>query len=133
MQFALEFGDDEAGPRGPHGSLHEPLLKARYNQQDGRSENPTEYALCYSCHDRATLLSPLSGFPLHASHVVTARTACSACHDAHGSVEHDHLLDFASELVSANSEGLLRFDEADGPGGTCSLTCHGKDHVESPY
>src|SRR5690606_19349876 len=48
---------DRAGGSGVHGSNYEPLLKARYETADFISESAQAYALCYSCHDRSSILS----------------------------------------------------------------------------
>jgi len=129
--------NDRGGPRGPHGSSVKFLLVAEYVTVDGSGESDAVYALCYTCHDRESVLdSP--GFPQHRLHVVDRRISCAACHDAHGSFNNRALIRFGdeevlSEVAPSGSTGQLGF-ASDSPGsGSCSLTCHGHDHAGTSY
>lgn len=120
------------GPNGPHGSRFEYLLMDRYETADFTVESAQAYALCYTCHDRASILADQS-FKFHRRHVVDARTPCSACHAAHGVQgsrnRHDHLINFDLTIV-----GGQRFYSDTGTfSGTCTLTCHGVNHVNFTY
>ena len=75
--------DSSSGPRGPHGSNNATILVTNYSTADNTEESPYAYALCYSCHSRASILGNQS-FKEHRKHVVNERAPCSACHDAHG-------------------------------------------------
>ncbi len=120
------------GPNGPHGSRYEFLLAARYETQDFTSESPQVYALCYTCHDRNSILSDES-FATHDLHVSRERTPCSACHSPHGvsgsSAEHSHLINFDVSIVS----GERQFVDLGRQAGSCTLTCHGVRHVNFTY
>jgi len=126
-------------PRGPHGSNYEPILAQQYQAGDPANESPADYALCYSCHDRDTLLNS-GNFP-HNSHVATDQASCAVCHDAHGSRDNKFLIDFmlqtkiGSSVVTDSSGGQIQFvpDPVNPGHGSCSLTCHGHDHNPSTY
>ena len=126
-------------PRGPHGSNYEPILTKQYQAGDPATESTADYALCYSCHERTTLLTS-GNFP-HNSHVVTDQASCAVCHDAHGSRDNKFLIDFmlqsklGAPVVTDSSGGQLQFvpDPVNPGHGSCSLTCHGHDHNPSSY
>lgn len=125
------------GRGGLHGSAVRYLLRAGYATVDGESESAGTYPLCYGCHDRTTLINS-ELFPEHGFHIVTERTSCATCHNAHGSVENRALIRFGEETILAGvspsvSTGRLAF-ESELPGeGTCYLTCHGFDHGPESY
>ncbi len=134
-------GSDDAGaPKGPHGSNHRGLLVANYEQEDARPESGFAYALCYRCHDRASILGNES-FPYHALHIEGNRTAggsgtsCHTCHDAHGSTRYQYLIRFNEDVVRPNVDGKLEY-KAQGVGsrhGSCFLSCHGVEHNPKTY
>jgi predicted CXXCH cytochrome family protein len=127
------------GPNGPHGSGQPPLLIARYDTADNTSESDTAYALCYSCHDRASILSDQS-FP-HRRHVVDSQTPCSVCHDAHGvsssqgtTTRNAHLMNFDTTVVQADPvTGRIEYNSQGIAQGTCYMNCHGKPHSNLGY
>jgi hypothetical protein len=138
------------GPRGPHGSIYRNLLERNYATQDGTPESADAYALCYKCHKRETVLSNVSSFPLHASHVspgpgaklaTAIATPCSACHNAHGisglvgsSGSNGHLIDFDLNIVRPlPGEAAPRYTASGGRGGSCALVCHGQTHGPLSY
>jgi hypothetical protein len=126
-------GSDQGnGPRGPHGSIYEPILKANFDTTDGQAESTHRYALCYQCHSRGVLFSP-SSFREHQSHVMDEKASCHTCHDSHGSVRYSHLIDFDTDVVRPNSKGQLRFEDLGSRRGSCSLSCHGRDHDNQEY
>ena len=120
------------GPNGPHGSRFDFLLAAQYETADFTIESPQAYALCYRCHDRNSILGDQS-FRFHNRHIVTERTPCSVCHAAHGvtgpQARHDHLINFDLTVVG----GQRLFVDAGNFTGTCTLTCHGVNHVNFTY
>jgi hypothetical protein len=128
------------GPRGIHGSSYEPLLTARYETADFTSENASNYALCYRCHDRANILDDHS-FPLHKKHIVDLRAPCAACHDAHGiaSVQgsttgNSNLINFATNIVFPDpATGRMEFRDTGMFSGECFLSCHGVAHSPMRY
>jgi len=131
--------DDPNGPRGPHGSNHQGLLKLNYQMDDGRPESAYAYELCYRCHERSSILNNES-FTYHALHIqgrMTGQggTSCYTCHDAHGSSQYQHLIRFNEDVVKENAAGKLKYD-AQGYSarhGACYLTCHGVEHNPKEY
>jgi predicted CXXCH cytochrome family protein len=129
-----------AGPDGPHGSMHESLLEKNYTVRDDTSESEYEYALCYKCHLRTSILSDAS-FPLHRLHIVRERTPCAVCHDPHGisstvdvESDHTHLINFDTRAVwPEQATGRIRFRDLGRFSGSCTLTCHGAEHRDALY
>jgi predicted CXXCH cytochrome family protein len=126
------------GADGTHGSNVKPLLIARYDTRDGTAESAATYALCYRCHDRASILNDES-FPLHRKHIVDTRTPCSVCHDGHGisstqgnSTSNSHLINFDTTVVTPFN-GIMRFRDTGVRSGTCTLSCHDRPHNELGY
>lgn len=132
--------DDPEGPRGPHGSRYRGLLVQNYEMEDGRVEGEYVYALCYKCHDRASILGNES-FAFHRQHIEGDRarrlpgTSCFTCHDAHGSSVSPYLIRFNEEVVRSNLEGKLEYKSqgVSARHGSCSLNCHGVEHKERSY
>jgi hypothetical protein len=132
--------DDKNGPKGPHGSNYRGLLKYNYQQEDGRAESVYEYALCYQCHDRTSILNNES-FAFHALHIQGNRasgqagTSCMTCHDAHGSSSSPYLIRFNETIVKPNAENKLEYEQigVSARQGKCSLNCHGVEHKERAY
>jgi predicted CXXCH cytochrome family protein len=60
-------------------------------------------------------------------------TACATCHASHGSLRQAALVEFDRSVVSASSLGAPVFQRSGLGHGTCTLTCHGHDHVQSRY
>lgn len=118
---------------GPHGSQHDPLLVANYTTADPTMEGTQAYELCYTCHNRASILANES-FVGHSRHVEDANASCAVCHDPHGVTRNTNLINFNSDIVGPAGTG-------DGPAytdtglfrGSCTLTCHGVDHVDTTY
>jgi predicted CXXCH cytochrome family protein len=119
--------DDPRGPRGPHGSDNSPLLVGKYRTEEGR-EGAKVYELCYMCHKRRSILGNES-FRRHTLHIVKVRTSCHTCHDAHGSVDNKHLIEFYEEVVEPSDVDAGPTYEL-GPAGMpkCYLKCHETDH-----
>ena len=120
-----------AGLNGPHGSAFPPLLERQLTTTDFGMESAADYALCYKCHSRGSILADQS-FP-HNRHVVTDQIACTTCHDSHGVAGTEHLINFNRDYVSPNSKGVLQYTPSGTFHGNCSLTCHGKDHDNTAY
>ncbi len=127
---------DPAGPRGPHGSPVQYILRRGYLTTDG-PESEEAYALCYACHDRGKVLQS-AAFPEHGEHIEKVGTSCATCHNPHGSVINRALIRFGEETIISGvapspSTGRLAF-ESTGPGsGACYLICHGRDHGPATY
>jgi predicted CXXCH cytochrome family protein len=137
-------GSDIASPgtgaSGPHGSNAKPLLIANYSTTDNTTESAQAYALCYSCHERGTILGNQS-FTLHSLHIVNNNTPCSVCHDAHGissgqgtMTNNAHLINFDISVVQPDTvTGQLKYETLGNGQGTCTLTCHGVPHSPKFY
>ncbi len=117
-----------AGPNGPHGSVYPPLLERKQNLTDYTIESAQEYALCYKCHSRDNILAG-SSFRKHALHILTVQAPCTACHDPHGSGPYQYLINFDRSIVSPNSYGNLTYEHYGTHRASCSLMCHGQDHI----
>ena len=146
--------DDEGGSRGPHGSDFAPILKERYEMADGAGESYENYALCYRCHERTSILAdqsfgtrafrttPSGGG--HSGHLA-AGAPCSACHDPHGvpasgseafqpTGDHTHLINFDTRIVAPLADGLPpSFQDNGSRSGSCTLVCHGVTHSQTAY
>jgi predicted CXXCH cytochrome family protein len=128
------------GPRGPHSSSYRHVLERNLLTADNTAESPDAYALCYKCHQRQVLLSDASNFKLHKTHVVNDRAPCTACHTWHGvsltqgnEINNAHLIDFDTSIASRARVGLIQYTAAGIGHGTCTLTCHGLEHVNKVY
>jgi len=126
-------------PFGPHGSLYAPILERQYLVNDPQPYAPANYNLCFKCHDPTTLMNPGNTFH-HNTHVINNNAPCAACHDAHGSRQNVHLIDFmlrdrAGTAVVAPATGAsLPVYTPLGPGhGRCDLVCHGSTHAARTY
>lgn len=129
-------GAGGTGPKGPHGSAFTPLLERRLELTDNQTESAAIYALCYKCHSRTSLMADQS-FPRHHQHVADLKGACTTCHDPHGAAGSTNLINFNTTYVtkSTSLNAGPTFTSA-GPGtrrGSCTLTCHGKDHNPFTY
>ncbi len=125
----------------PHGSQFSPMLERSYEMSDVTPESFQNYELCYKCHNRAFLINDqASTFP-HNLHVQGGNATCATCHDAHGSRQNEHLINFMLVDPSGNvvvsestSTGRLEFTSRGVPGsGECYLACHGVDHAPLGY
>jgi predicted CXXCH cytochrome family protein len=128
-----------SGPEGPHGSAFEPILVRDYRTLDNTPESPSNYALCYGCHSRDSILNDES-FAEHDKHIRGENTPCNICHDPHGISNtqgninnNSHLINFDTSIVSPRGNGDLRFEDQGRFAGTCYLVCHGEDHDNFDY
>jgi len=121
-----------SGPKGPHGSVYEPLLERQLLLTDFSAEATSSYALCYKCHSRESILADQS-FNGHKRHIVDDQASCTTCHDPHGVQSVTHLINFNRQYVAPSSKGQIQFMNTGTFRGNCSLSCHGKDHDALPY
>jgi len=126
-------------PRGPHGSLYSPILEREYRTDDPTPESFQNYELCYKCHNRNYLITDQAGTFPHNRHVVNSQSSCAVCHDAHGSRQDEHLINFmevdqnGQTVVTQSSSQRLEYNSF-GPGsGECYLSCHSVDHNPRTY
>jgi hypothetical protein len=136
---SCHYSDDENGPRGPHGSSYRYLLSDNYETDPFTSESPYAYALCYSCHDRSSILANES-FDYHREHIEgdplrnQPGTSCFTCHASHGSEENTDLIDFNAQVVKPEATSrLLRYSSFGERTGECYLSCHGHNHTPGRY
>ncbi|MDO8631256.1 MAG: cytochrome c3 family protein [Phycisphaerales bacterium] len=128
------------GPDGPHGSNFDFLLERNYGVLDNGSESEFEYAMCYKCHQRSSILGDQS-FSEHRKHIVEERSPCSACHDPHGisstllaGSDHTHLINFDTTIVRPESRsGRIEYRDLGRFAGSCTLVCHGEQHRNEDY
>ena len=127
------------GAEGPHGSAYDNILIRRYETADYTPESASNYALCYGCHDRNSILGDES-FTFHYLHVVQQQAPCNACHDPHGvsdtqgtTINNTHLINFDTSIVSPNNRGELEFEDRGTFAGNCRLSCHGRNHGNFHY
>lgn len=120
-------------PAGPHGSIYPSILKYRYETADNTIESYSNYELCYSCHNRTSILNDIS-FSFHDKHIRDLRTPCNACHDPHGisisqgnSTNNSYLINFDINIVSASGMNEIQFVD-NGTSKYCLLRCHGRGH-----
>ncbi|MGJ7919342.1 cytochrome c3 family protein [Neobacillus sp. LXY-4] len=142
----------------PHGSPYPNYLRLNYNV-DTSVQKPFEVKdaeLCFDCHDQAKLVSKgaaLSGNQaegsLHSSHLSTSgQSQCKDCHRPHGTIESEngdktklsHRIGFPSSQVGSTASGAKLYNRdataansIQGGSGSCSLSCHGKEHNGSNY
>ena len=114
--------DDKFGPKGPHGSNYDHILRANYNTDSG-PESPAAYDLCYWCHSRSSILNNDS-FKAHKRHVVYENLSCYACHASHGSRTYGSLISFDGRLAFPNALGQLNYIALLPGKPRCFLNCH---------
>jgi len=126
-------------PAGPHGSIYPQILKYQYVRTDNNIESAGNYALCYNCHSRTSILSDAS-FKKHNLHISDEKTSCNTCHDPHGVsstegnvINNSNLINFNTSVVTTSSSGQLKYENMGIFKGRCYLTCHGKNHNPLSY
>ncbi len=146
--------DDAGGSKGPHGSSFAPILRERYETADGTLESYDNYALCYRCHNRTSILDDVSFRKKinrktasgggHSGHLTTG-APCSACHDPHGinvtlpmkvsgTGSHTHLINFDTRIVLPKPGSPYPiYNDTGNFSGSCTLVCHGVVHDSLSY
>jgi predicted CXXCH cytochrome family protein len=89
-----------------------------------------KYDMCFKCHSWSSIESGAS-FGDHKKHISGARTPCNVCHDPHAS-ENPKLINFDTSVVFP-LDGTLEFVSTGTHSGTCTLSCHNKDHDAKDY
>jgi predicted CXXCH cytochrome family protein len=133
-------GAGGSGPNGPHGSAYAPLLERRLDTIDQNLESAASYALCYKCHSRDSILADQSFRAINSSgksrghdfHIREQKTACTTCHDSHGSAQNAHLINFNPEYVKP-ANGKIENKSTGFQSGSCTLTCHNYTHLNASY
>ena len=87
----------------------------------------------------------MNAHPYRDKHIVEERTPCNVCHDPHGisdtqgnSINNTHLINFDTSVVSAMGMGgmgggNLEFVDNGRFAGSCTLSCHGRQHMNFSY
>jgi len=136
------LGAGNTGAAGPHGSNFQHLLERQSALEPPPATPGTgtgqpgytvaDFALCDKCHDVQNKVLQNYSFTRHSTHVVNDGAACSTCHDPHAS-QNQALVNFDLSIVAPSSSGPVSYIRT-GPGhGSCTLTCHGKDHQTLSY
>lgn len=134
--------DGTNSPVGPHGSIYPQILKMQYLKSDNTPESAIAYALCYSCHNRNTIINSTGSFgqKIHKKHIVEENTPCNVCHDPHGisssqgnSTNNANLINFNTSIVNPDGFGRLLFEDNGTFHGRCYLICHGESHNPKSY
>jgi predicted CXXCH cytochrome family protein len=120
-----------SGPDGPHGSVFAPLLERQLIMTNGSSESAANYAMCYKCHNRSSIIDDKS-FHEHQKHIKDEKASCMTCHDPHGSLNNTHLINFNPDYVFPLN-GTIEFVDTGLFTGNCTLLCHGKAHNQEDY
>jgi len=127
--------DGTDAPKGPHGSNYPSILKKQYVTTDNTIESQSNYALCYDCHSRTSILGDVS-FSLHSKHINDVKAPCNICHDPHGvnstSINNGRLINFNTNIVTPYN-GVLAWTPKGTRSGSCQLTCHNKSHNPLNY
>ncbi len=131
-----------AGADGPHGSAFTPILERQLLLTDKTPESAGNYALCYKCHSRTSILNDQSFRAAnslgqdrgHRFHIVEQQTACATCHDSHGVATTKALINFNTLYVKPTSTGRpIQYLSTGSLSGNCTLNCHGFDHNATSY
>jgi len=116
-----------------HGSSNTRLLKKYFSSEFYQDFDVGNYALCFSCHEKALVLDQkttrLTGFRngdqnLHYLHVnrLEKGRSCKACHEIHGSNEPKHM---AEEVPFEGGGWALPINfKKTATGGGCAPGCH---------
>ena len=123
---------------GPHGSIYPQILKYNYDRSSAYVNSYAAYELCYQCHDQSSTITNHNVLSNTGTHGTL--TSCNNCHDPHGisstqgnSTNNRYLINFNLGTVSNNSNNLLNWNFSSQGHGSCNLSCHGHDHVNSTY
>jgi len=127
-----------SAPAGPHGSIYPQILKYNYDRTSAYVNSYSAYELCYQCHDQSQTITNHNLLSITGTHGTL--TSCNTCHDPHGisaaqgnSTNNSFLLNFNMNAVSNNTNGQLNWTKSTPGHGSCNLSCHSHNHVNSTY
>ncbi len=132
--------DGTNAPKGPHGSSYPQILKKQYVRTDRATYSVSNYALCFECHSSSKIVSETGPFKYHKKHIDDEDTSCNTCHDPHGisstqgnSTNNSKLINFNTNVVTADGQGRLYYERTGYRSGKCYLTCHDEEHKGWKY
>lgn len=121
----------------PHGASGFPwYLRAQYavDEYVAYPADPEPYALCWTCHDAGKIVEDEVFFKQHKEHIVSYSSPCTACHYSPHGAPNAKLVNFNPAFVSPSAPNTKPIYTDQGPNsGSCTLSCHGKDHVNQEY
>jgi len=145
-----------SGGAGPHGSTNMHILERPAYLTENRHYNDASWGktigndpneLCFKCHRWQTYVQqggdPAtntgfrsgSGDNWHTKHMgdFAEGVTCYTCHDIHGTNK-EHLINFNRVTVTPGTarDTQSAYSHTAG-GGSCNLTCHGKNHSPESY
>ena len=113
--------------------LPDPLLTGSQRDSRGKFSSADRSNSCMACHFGFDLFNgsqqgfvTLNTENYHRLHVIDNNIGCIECHDPHGSNEHGLI---RSKLLTGELLSYL----PTGQGASCSITCHGAEHVAVQY
>lgn len=132
-------GSDFGTTKGPHGSIHQRLLRAAYPTTSQERDMGSD-ELCFRCHSfdvyandnasdavkRRSRFNRPGADKGHTKHVMEERVPCYACHVTHGSTTQPHL------IAIGRIPGVRSYTRT-ASGGTCTATCHGSESYNVNY
>jgi predicted CXXCH cytochrome family protein len=128
-------GSEAGGAKGVHGSTYEHILVAKYDTSSVQPTVSTAYltdnALCFKCHNSATLVGPSTKFPQHNRHLTAGNMErCTYCHDPHGNPTNSGMINFDMRpgIVTLSGGKTILLNYPLGNKMSCRLTCHGVVH-----
>ncbi len=97
--------------------------------------NPDPYDACWACHNKTSVVNDVTFFNRHQSHINNDQASCSACHFSPHGVSYTELVRFNPDYVTMSPAAGTGPSYLDGGNhtGTCTLSCHGYDHNNTPY
>lgn len=124
----------------PHGETGFPgYLRAQYMVDEyvaypGDPAGPDPYALCWTCHNTSMIVEDEVFFTKHKDHIQSKSAPCTACHYSSHGVPFSKLVNFNPAFVGPSAPNPNPIYNDQGPNhGSCTLTCHGKDHMNLAY
>jgi predicted CXXCH cytochrome family protein len=121
----------------PHGATgYARNLRSLYdvNEYVTYPASPDPYTFCWSCHDVGKIVNDETLFGKHKDHIQSKSSPCSACHYGPHGVPYGKLVNFNPAFVMPSGVNPSPVYTDLGPQhGSCTLSCHGKDHQNTTY
>jgi predicted CXXCH cytochrome family protein len=147
LVYCSSCHNTNAAPVGPHGAANVHILKGTANFSTVDNTNQTRPAageVCFQCHAYATYVNGGAASTTnfrngtnnnyHTFHAPFG--TCYTCHDSHGS-EQKHMINFDAAAMTfnggRNSQNAWVEVTTGNGGGSCYVSCHGKNHNPETY